>query len=284
MAVVYSVPTYSFLQFNEPDQACTWIDRPCLPVYALTDLQFQVIAFVDDTDKPLFESYAVNAGVTVNCDTPGILTSNFIGRWIKYVTGSGDEPDQWVGYFTFNTEGQFTLYGAGQCFHISIFRSDSGANISCFETCFTKIVDNCYTSILAYRNSSNIFGFNYTSSVYNRVRLPFYCHSPIITEERKDYAKSDGSTILLSYRLWSDFKVKTDYMLQYMHKRFAAATAHSDVRITDTYSGLNQEAIVRIEKMEFNWIAADTPQFDMAQGTTVIRLAAPAANVNSNCS
>ncbi len=286
MAVVFSVPPYSFLQFTEPERACAWEDRPCLPVYALTDLQFQVFAEVDGDDKDAFESYHIGAGVTLDCEPGTIVTANYTGTWHQLTTGTYGNPDTWVGYFTYSTEGLFALYPVGQCFSIGIFRTDDAGVglIECFGTCFTKISDVCYTSILAYRNGSNAFGFDYTSPVYNRVRLPFHCHSPIFSEEKTEYAKSDGSSVLLSYRLWKDYKIKTNYLFDYIHDRFGVGLSHSDIRITDTYSGLNQEAIVRTEKIELNWVESETPQFNVAQGSTVIRLAAARENVNSNCS
>lgn len=285
MAIQLTSPIFSFLQFTEDTEACVWTERPCLPVYELEDLQFQILAEVTGNNKsdfPLVEGNSIYGSVSLDCEVNILSEQNYSSTWVKYETGEGENPDKYVGYFSYNIGNIWDLISIGECFSIMIYTGSY--SLGCFDTCFKKIAYDCFTSVLAYRNNENAFGFRYDNPTYNRVRLYFYPHSPSNTEENKSYAKSDGSTVLLTYRLWKDYKVKVDYMLQSWIERFTVATAHDDVRITSDYAALNQDAFVRIEKVEPAWNEEQIPQFNMAQSSTVLRLAAVRENVNSNCS
>jgi len=283
MAVTYSTPIFSFIQLTETEPECSWLERPCLPVKELSDLQFQVFAEVDGEDMANFLAQQVSASVVTDCDETELLFRNFIGTWELIEAGYYGNPDRYVGYFSFNIADGFNLYPVGTCFNLKLYKEADGTPLYCLATCFKKINDECFTSILAYRNMSNAFGFDYSTNAYNRVRLNFYLHSATDTEESKNYAKSDGSTVQLSYRLWKDYKVKIDYMLENWIERFAVATAHDDLRVTCDYAGVSQEPFVRTEKVDVKWDEEATPQFNMAQSFTVLRLSSPRANVSSNC-
>lgn len=294
MAIVLTTPTFSFLQFSENDQPCAWSEKPCLPVYDLNDLRFRVNAAVTGDDKADFATYAIGAGITLDCDTPGILTENYRGTWVMTESGEGDNPDLWVGVMKWNDDGLFPLYDAGQCFSIMLFKTSNAHtgeySLECLETCFTKITDTCSphpSSIVEYYNDSNAFDFNYTelpgSGDANRVRLEIYFHSPTDAIEQKSYAKSDGSTKMIMQCIWKDYRVKTNYFPDEWHERLVVATAHSNVLITCDYAGLNQDSFVRTEKIDIDWKEEDIPYYQLAQGKTTMRLAIPRSNVNSNC-
>lgn len=290
MAVTFKTPEFSFVQLSEPSISCAWSERPCLPVYDLQDLRFRVNAEVTGDDKGTFDTDAYGVGITLDCDSPGILTANYVGTWVKIETGDGDNPDLWVGVMKYDDAGLFPLYDTGQCFSLMIFKTSDGTPIECFETCFKKIDDKCApqpTTVIEYYNDENAFYFNYadltTSGNANRVRLELYFHSPTDAIEQKSYAKSDGSTKMIMQRIWKDYRVKTNYFPDEWHERLVVATAHDNVLITCDLANLNQDLFVRTEKIDLEWKQEDTPYYQLAQGKTTMRLAIPRSNVNSNC-
>ena len=287
MAIVLSSPKYSFVQlFEQYNDSCGAFEQFALPVYDLKDLEFQMTALVDGTDKTTFLAAHVNAGITIDCVTPGILVQNWIGTWTQTETGAGVAPDTWVGNFKWNTNTLFTGLSIGQCFNIVFYKQSDGLPVTdCTYTTFQKIQADCFTSVIEYRNNSNAFYFDYSSSLFfNRVRLPFYLHSPTFDEERQDYKKSDGSTKQLMFRIWKDYKVKTDYFLQDWLEKFQVATTHDGIYITDTYNNFDTKRVLRIDKIDFSWIEDEKPFVNIAQAKTTFRIAEAVQNVSSNCS
>jgi len=284
MAITYSSPLFSFLQLSESDPTCSSSERPCLPVKELNDLAFQMIASVTGADKATFyDTVFINAAISFDCKASLLTEENWTGTWFKTTIGAGSEPDIWVGNFVYNTGAIWSLIDINQCFGIILY-AEGGAEVACFDTCFKKITDDCYTSVIGYRNNENAFDFDYSESTFfNRVRLPLYLHSPTNSEEQKTYSKSNGSSVKLMHRIWKDYRVKTDYFTDGMLERFAVATAHDGVYITCSYSDLSNAQFIRTEKVEIDWQEENIPVFNLAQGKTTLRLASPRANINSNC-
>jgi hypothetical protein len=285
MAINLSSPKYSFVQiyeqYNEP---CAYDYINCLPVYNLSDIAFQATAEVTGGDKATFSTDHVNAGITTNCASSGVLVNNWIGTWTKVETGAGSDPDIWIGDFKYHTNTIFTGLDVGTCFNIIFYKQTDQTHVSdCTYTCFTKIADECFTSTIQYSNNSNAFYFDYSDATfYNKIRLPFYLHSPTFAEENKSYQKSDGSSVLLFSRIWKDYKVKTDYMLDNLHEKFQIATAHSNIIVACNYSGIS-ESVIRTEKIEVAWIEEESPLINVAQAKTTFRIATPVQSINSNC-
>ncbi len=287
MSITLSTPSFSFFSLDVPNHGdCGKSEMKCLPVYELQDLAFQVIATVNGADKTDFAHNNIYASALPACP-PGAVTSqqNYSATWTRISTGTGGDPDTWVGYFIYFTNLYTYTFTAGTCFSIGFYNPDASGDqfISCMPQCFVKIGDPCYTSLLSYRSNESNFGFTYFNpDFYNKVRLPFYLHSPENAEEEKSYQKSDGATIKISHRIWKDYKVKTDYWFDDWHEKFVVATAHDDVHVNCNYSGIDAR-FVRTEKVEVDWHEDDFPQVNMAQAKTTLRLAEPRLNVNSNC-
>lgn len=285
MSLSISTPDFSFLQFADPLMTCSDNGRPCLPVVYVTDLAFRVRIRVTGADKPLFESYQVSGGLITDCDNPGVINRNYLATWDLITPGDGSDPDIWEGLFTFNDNGLFPLYEVGQCMAMAIFKNSDGSLIGCLDTCLVKSNEMCYSTLLQYRNREDAFDFAYTEPLtgYNRVRLPFYLHSPVNTEEEKSYAKSDGSSALISARMYKDYKVTSDYWPEDWIEKFAIATRHDDVLVSNDYSNLNEAAIIRTESLDINWRTDDMPSFKLAQVKTTVRLSAARSTINNNC-
>lgn len=278
-------PPFSFIQFAEPGMVCSDNARPCLPLVYVTDLGFRIQIRVSGDDREAFEGYEVSAGFVVDCDSPGIIPRNYFADWYLVEPGDGSDPDLWEGVFQFNDNGLFPIYEVGQCLYLAIFKNSDGSLIDCLETCFKKSDDMCYSTLLRYRNNEDAFGFNYTAplNAFNRVRLPFYLHSPVNAEEEKSYAKSDGSSMLISARLYKDYKVTSDYWPEDWIEKFAVATKHDTVIVTNDYAGLDNDGVLRTDALDINWRTEDMPTFKLAQVKTTMRLTAARSTINNNC-
>lgn len=283
MAITMSSPTFSFLQFTEQPFNCNDAEKPCLPMFELEDLQFQLIAEVDGADKDTFPIQPIHGSITLDCEVGLLSEENWTATWVKVETGVDANPDIYIGYFVYNIGNIWELINVNQCFGILIY--SGGTNFGCMDTCFYKVDNECSppTSVIDYSADSNMFGFNYTAVIPNRIRLELYLHSPTNAIEEKSYSKSNGSSVMLMQRIWKDYQVKTNYFPEEWLERFVVATAHPDVRITCAYSGLTQDPFIRTEKVDINWQEENIPFFQLAQGKTVLRLASVRANINSNC-
>ena len=168
------------------------------------------------------------------------------------------------------------LFGSPQLqWHVTTLGTLSNCFIKAVHLCDTPAcnvpsppasceVPTRYTSLLQYRNNSDAFGFWYDEApaalqpggatpFYNSVRLPFYLHSPVYTEDQMTYQLSDGSSQKLSHRIWKDYKFKTDYWYDDWVQKFVVATAHDEVVISSPYANVVDENFVRIEKIDTEW-------------------------------
>jgi hypothetical protein len=306
MAVVITSPEFSFVGIvAEEAQPCSWGTLPCLPVSVLNDLSFQLKVAVSGADKAWFNvefeqdgdtlEYTIQGKVCIDCEDAGVETDafSFSATWTLVEEGT---TDHWIGNFVANgNETIFNSYDIGQCFNLcfhkvlidvtdpTVILGLTTTPIVCSDTCFARIDDTCYTSVLTYSNDESAFDFNYDTAFFNTVRLNLYLHSPVNVEEEKSYSKSDGSTVKLMHRIWKDYKVKTDLWGDHWLEKLAVATAHDTLRITCTYSGIVNKTFVRMEKIDIGWLEQDSPGINVAQGNTTLRLANPRASINSNC-
>lgn len=290
MAVTISNSSYSFVNWEAVDENfCPNEPRICLPVLDMGDIGFQAIATVSGADKLKF-----NSGDRYWAGMPtGVSTweKQFDVTWTKIVDGVGAEPDIWVGNFVSNgDEAVFTALSVGECFTIDIYKhnvlDDSEEFLVTCTNCFTKILDTCYTSLMIYRANNDAFGFYYSDypNYSNSIRLSFYLHSPFKTEEKKQYEKSNGATVITSYRLWKNYELKTDYWDARIHDNFEIALAHNIIVITNPYANIEDEFFTNQKPLEIDWQEKDIPGFKAAIAMGALRMSAPMANVNSNCS
>ena len=299
MAIAFSSPQFGFTQFvpfNTPAPAiCAGDEPPCLPVNDLSDLQFQIIASVDDVgtvDKP---GFGVNGSFPACITNPlpnnfqGNLEISFNTNWFKLSTGVGAAPDIWVGLYYYNhVEAFFDALAENDCFTLSILLQTSstvGVFLMTSSTCFYKTSDTCYTTLLSFGNANgnDAYGFIFIASYFEQARLPLYLHSPVNAEEEKSYGKSDGSTQKITHRVWKDYKFKTDYLDQATIEKIVIATSLDIIRITNPYAGIDNEHFVRTEKVETDWQQETMPLITVGQTKGTLRLADPRAYVNSNC-
>lgn len=162
---------------------------------------------------------------------------------------------------------------------------DSGGNytdtkISCSSTCFYITTDECYTSLINYRSNEDGLCFYYTEfpQNYNTIRLPIYLGFPEYISKLQGYQKSNGSFVKLSERIEEIYKLKTDYMTEFVHKCLKYALAHDYIDIH--YKG-QQVAVYNDEAYDIKW--NEDKQYPMAMAETKVKKSENNCSTNSNC-
>ena len=316
MAVTLKTPTYSFMQIGagELDAGCVPDVNICLPVQALTDLSFQVMALVDKADQAWFEQIdeahsgegvvtkqTIMAMICHECtnDEDNFFTNapSFTGTWTKIEDGVSG-PDIWIGNFTFN--GHDDLFNAiplGFCFNLCFYRvylttdfvgaiSISFVNttlIACTDVCFQKIDDACYTSLFTYKCYENSFDFDYANDFINKVRLPCYLRNMQLPSEEKSYIKSDGSKIKLYERIEEEYDLIIDWIPKEWHKKLKVLLAHDYITIDNTNDApVSNAKIICREKYEITW--PDLPwNWKTAPAQTKVVRSESLSLINTNC-
>jgi hypothetical protein len=167
MAYNIIAPQASFVQFNETGRISHCIfDRLnfCLPVYLADDVTFQfVIEGTESEIDALCGIYGapISIGIVSDCEDADFLqeyTANIYGDYRPQLfrLGATQLLVNWNHGFPAFT----SVVGEGECFKV---RVEVGAQQFC-STCFTRITDPCFTSVVEYGADENAFGFNYCSS------------------------------------------------------------------------------------------------------------------------
>lgn len=167
MAYTITAPQASFVQFNETGRVdhCIY-DKInfCLPVYEDEDAKFQF--YISGTESEIdalcgIYGTQIAIGIVSDCDDPDFLqeyTANLYGDYAPHLFRLG--PTQLLVNWNHGFPGFTGVVGAGECFFV---RVEIGAQQFC-STCFNRITDPCFTSVVEYGCDENAFGFNYCSS------------------------------------------------------------------------------------------------------------------------
>lgn len=177
----------------------------------------------------------------------------------------------------------------------------------CSSTQFYKIFDECeeqLSSVLKYSNVNDAFGFYYTFlgpmvqniNFLNSIRLPIYINSPEYAIDEQSYAKSDGSTKKLMQRIWTDYKLTSNWMNKFILHCLQIALAHDYIFITCHYEGIDHfiqadyeqgdpTQFVCKEALDIEWKQdkAESFKFKFGKPTGKVRIANPNQYVNTNC-
>lgn len=305
MPLLLTSSRYSFFQpspFNVEEKGCVDEVPVCLPVYALTDLRFQIILYVDGEDKAIFEQTVmdtfstIKAGICEDCEaqepTPA-QPVHFPATWYKVETGEGSNPDKWIGVFQYDNTVEWAIE-PGQCFRICFYKWQNGFSglattfITCTNNCFQRIADRCYTSLFTYRCKENQFEFDYvietelsSATFTNSVRLPCYTRNMQLPSEEKSYQKSNGTFVKLMERIDEEYDLIVDFVPKDWHQKIKVMLAHDTITISNPNETENQNhGIICREKYEIKW--QDFPYMN-APAETKIRRNAILVRTNSNC-
>lgn len=322
MAVTIQTPRFSLYRFDGVEPASCAVDPyECIPVYFLDDdVRFQFFinatgtdltelqAGIDNPGEPgtaRIDFFLTDAETCVIGDIPNIRRPNpeLNSTLLELASPTWIPPYEFISTAIVTDDGNaiFNAYPVGKCFKIMavltrfVGESQQFTALGC-TNCFTKISakQECFTTKFNYSNYDNAYGwyFGYMRDLVASVtppqlrefiRLPLYLHSPFNDEQESSYEKSDGSTILLSNRIWKNYQFKTNYWNEEWHESFAMITKQDNIVLSNRYSNINNVEFMRKENIEIDWMEDDTPLFAKAQATGVLRMAAPRAYVNSNC-
>lgn len=273
MSVLLTTSRHSFfnlMPFNVEEAGCLDDVDLCLPVYQLSDLAFQVVAYVDGSDKDWFEQEYMGSPNTIRagiCDTcpsdeeapqtpPAALQFN--SKWNLISSGT---TDVWLGEFNVLDPPAWEKQ-VGECFKICLYRLYSGMTgdvtikLACTNYCFQRIADHCDTSLFTYRCNEDSFDFLYKNfpTFKNKVRLPAYLLNMQLPSEEKTYRTSNGQFIKLFERIDEEYELKIDYVPKHWHCKIKVLLAHDDVTIKNPneFGNLTIPIVCR-EKYDIMW-------------------------------
>lgn len=300
-------PQYSFVQMTHLNAAqCPSMVDPCLPIYELEDIQFQVFAVVNGDDSNWFEKqftagdltfkYTVYAKICFDCEEE--LTSLEPFEYSAHWTKISDEDGQqlWAGRFYFSGDNTtFNNIEPGVCWNLCFYRVQvpvsapntiigiTSINKGCTYTCFQKINDPCFTTKFRYTNNEDAFNFLYEDSglIFNQVRVSAYLRDMQLPSQQKVNTRSNGVKKKLFERIEEDYELVIDWMPKQMQKAFKVMLSHDDILLTNTNEGFNSfQRFVCEEKYDIKWPEIPYPQ---AQAFTRVKRAEALSLINSNC-
>lgn len=158
-----SSPQFSFVRFDtESLDTCKIGVDFCLPVFLEDDVAFQWLVTTDTAAEAaaLCDASIVTVGLVRDCEQVG-MDVTFVEKPEVIRVGEKQVIMNWAhGFPNFDAE-----YAIGECFkvRIEIDHPTAGLITDC-SNCFERIAEDCYTSVLDYSSTQNIFGFNYCGS------------------------------------------------------------------------------------------------------------------------
>lgn len=316
-----SFPRYSFVQ-AQPDPmredvptSCYPDPRACLPMSTPVNLAFQVVAGDSltfpsfPTYNSRFYAYAVPVDDPIRWDTQ--TSGTFATHPIFIKTDVIDwtyTPGYILAHFdnaTGNDSFQAYPVAPGECFKLQfvyeVYYVSGGAiherhYLGC-SNCFVRVpMDQCYTTLLQYRNDTNAFDFlcyyqdsngtNSAANFYNKIELPMYLKNPVMNDDTKVYTRSDGSIIKLYERKEEQYLLETDLMPYTWLRALDVALSHDTVVISNanlsSYDPLEPPIFFQ-KKENFEIEYQRAPFSAFGKGTCKLLNAQPVHLYNNNC-
>ncbi|MBS1686956.1 MAG: hypothetical protein JSS76_19620 [Bacteroidetes bacterium] len=318
-----SFPRYSFVQ-AQPDPmredvptSCYPDPRSCLPISTPVNLAFQITAG-DSISPPFFTAYTgsfyayavpVNESIRWTTQTSGtfethtpFIKSSFRLYNVGYVTAMFDDA-------TYNDSFQAYPIAVGECFKLQfvydeIYSSTQTIHQRYYLGCSTNFirvpVNECYTTLLQYRNPKDTFDFSYYNPnestghegennlgyYYNKVELPIYLKNPVMNDDTKVYTRSDGTIIKLYERKEEQYLLETDQMPYTWLRALDVALSHDTVLLHNSnlssFDPINT-AIFFQKKENFEIEYQKGPFSAFGKGNCKLLNAQPVHLYNNNC-
>lgn len=182
------------------------------------------------------------------------------------------------GFAIFPQTNMAGLLRVGDCFRYGI--ADSSGNLLAASNKFRRAADTCFSTLLAYWNDDDAFGFSYpTSAFFNVVRLPFTFHKPVYPVVEQLYTKSDGSIKRASSRINKEYEGYTDVLTEYFHERLIVALKHDHVLYTNSDIGLTAQELFVQGDYKPDWIDDNT----IVVAPAKFKISMPISDINNNC-
>lgn len=161
MALDILSPINSFVQFEETvNNHCLWpgLEDQCLPVYDSEDVYFQFVieaASAEEADTLCGLTNSVQVGIVHDCDD-----ADFALEFSEVPERLRLSPTQVLFNWQHGVPGFIGVIDIGDCFKIRVKIEE---NEWC-SNCFSRIANDCFTTVLEYGNEENAFGFFYCAS------------------------------------------------------------------------------------------------------------------------
>lgn len=328
-------PSFFGIPIETPE--CISPTKKCLPLSRYFNFNFQVfveafgdpIAFINDNRYAVYavkgnpddcsrpEGYFNTLGTNPEPIIVGDMYASAPVTDFNDITVISDIPSPYVGVINFMRHEylDFDDYNpqlpdaykinVGDCFHFQVYQVgfvggeifiNVGEPIIC-SPCFIR-EEECYNTVMAYRNNENSYGFFFTSEDFQyadytaKIELPFYLKNPQLLSEESSYQKSDGQYIKLSERIQEQYSLLTDWIPYDWHRKFKIALSCDEVMVNspnirqqaylipDPFGGLATPIICR-ESYEIEW--DDNVDRLFAQGSTKVIMSEALSLYNSNC-
>lgn len=166
MPYVVRSPRFSFVRFDEEQhETCNPLGVGfCLPVFAFDDVAFQFIVEADTEAEAdalcVLDSNMIAMGLVGwndDCSSPFLLDLTATNDFERFRIS----PTQLLYNWPHGFPGFDSFIGVGDCFKIVM---EVGDDLVVCSNCFQRVNADCYTSVVEYGSSQNIFGFNYCGS------------------------------------------------------------------------------------------------------------------------
>jgi hypothetical protein len=184
MAYQVLTPTNAFVRFDneQPEEHCVHGEfKQCLPVFAESDIAFQFVVQAETTEEAdalcTIGASIVAMGLVTDCDQEefDVLFEEMPERYRI--------SDLQVLYnWTHGLPGMLGFYDEGECFFIRV----EVAEIYRCSNCFQRLPDDCFTSVVEYRNDENFGGYNYCNSGQTAVEGDTTCEPTVIQFVNKE--------------------------------------------------------------------------------------------------
>lgn len=182
------------------------------------------------------------------------------------------------GFVIYPTTRIGALLQVNNCFRYAI--ADAAGNILAMSNKFRRVADTCFSTLLAYWNDDDAFGFNYpTPAFYNTIRLPFSFRKPVFPVTEQIYTRSDGSIFRASSRVSKEYEGYTDVLTEYFHEKLIVSLKHDHVQFTNSDIGLVAKELFVQGDYKPDWPDDNTVVVAPAK----FKISVPISNINSNC-
>lgn len=225
----------------------------CMPLPSDDAIDFQIS--VDDGIVP--ELWALVDNEVVYKLPPTLIEDNYY--WLLSLPAYPLLFNKCVSFIIIDTVSQEANKGA----YNSVILESEPVCINAFHDSLIKVT---------YRNSEEydtvLFDGNYTGILY----IPATFIQEPLKEESKTYIRSNGQTVKLSSRQYSNYFVKTDYLPRYFHEIISLILSLDNV-IFDTTLMVSNEG----------YTYTNVERYSLSQGGVVLSRALY-NKLNSNCS
>lgn len=167
MGVEIRSPRFSFVRFGTQDnyQTCNPLEvQFCLPIYAHDDIAFQFVAIADTAAEADalcdFANDLVTVGLVDDCDSDFSLNFKTAATLTPERFRIGEK--QVLYNWAHGIPGFDSIYNVDDCFRIKILiEHPTAGDITACSNCLQRIPEDCYTSVIQYGSTQNVFDFNY---------------------------------------------------------------------------------------------------------------------------